>query len=411
MSSARSEAERPLMQRSTKQQKIGLVGLYSIDNMGDRLLCETTRFLVESCAKDANIVEIDAAPRKMPSYPGLRKLNLIVSAFLIRYMLPILSRTAPKSKARYYFERLAWRTKTLWHFKKVIPGCDVVIFSGGGFLKFKNQGLNYLVEQIVGICEQHDVPVMLSAVGIEGYDIGDFRCQRLKAALKSPAIRTVTTRDYLETLQESYEVHEPIHTSLVGDPAFWVPETYGIRKQTDATRIGINLIRADIFQHYENQLSAQELKAFYIKLIELLDEEGVDWVLFSNGMDIDHEFGLTLLRDAGHSQDKILPPPQTARDLISMISGFKAILGARMHACISAYALDVPVVGLIWNEKLSRFTELTHQRHMFFDESELNAREAAKKLLNTTDASYDEGVRQDLKNRTRVEIMNFLERT
>ena len=82
-----------------------------------------------------------------------------------------------------------------------------------------------------------------------------------------------------------------------------------------------------------------------------------------------------------------------------------------MHACISAYALDVPVVGLIWNEKLSRFTELTHQRHMFFDESELNAREAAKKLLNTTDASYDEGVRQDLKNRTRVEIMNFLERT
>ncbi len=389
-------------------QKIGLVGLYSINNMGDCLICETTRFILEDSVSDAGIIEIDAAPREFSSYPGFRKLNLLISAFLIRAILPLFSRSAPRSKARYYFERLAWHVKTNWHFKQVIPDCDALIFSGGGFLKFKNQGLNYLVEQIIEICEQHEIPVMFSGVGIEGFDPKDHRCKKLKSSLASPTIHTITTRDYLEILRDKYEITAPTHTQLVGDPAFWAPDCYGIRKDSDSQKIGINLIREDIFQHYGNRLSPQELKSFYIALIERLDEHGADWILFSNGMSIDHDFGQALLIELGKPPEKMLPPPRSAQELISVVSSFKAILGARMHASISAYALDIPVVGLIWNEKLTRFAELTQQRQMFFNEGELNAEVMCTRLLDTASSEIDDDIRQDLKRRTQDSIDTFI---
>ncbi len=390
-------------------QKIGLVGLYSIDNMGDCLICETTRFLLEESAKDVDVLEIDAAPRKMSSYPGFHKLKLLISALLIRAVIPLFAQTVPRSKVRYYVERFAWRIKLQWHLKRVIPGCDAVIFSGGGFLKFKNQGLNYIVEQVVEICERHDIPVMFSGVGIEGFDINDYRCRQLKSTLASPSIRTIATRDFIEILQQDYMVGPPTHTALVGDPAFWAPECYGTQKKEGSQKIGINVIREDIFKAYGNHLSAQELKTFYIELISELDGKGADWVLFSNGMKSDQEFGLSLLREMDKSPELMLPPPRTSRDMISLISGFRTILGARMHACISAYSLDIPVVGLIWNEKLTRFSELTHQRNMFFNESEMNVDEMCMRLLNAPGTGYDDDRRKELKNLTKTEIETFLQ--
>lgn len=390
-------------------KRIGLVGLYSIDNMGDSLLCETTRYILEDAGDDVEVVEIDAAPRGLASYPGLHKLKLLLSALLIRVASLLFARTMPRSRARYHFERLAWRLKLQWHFKRIIPTCDAIIFAGGGFLKFKNQGLNYVVEQVVDLCGQHNIPVMLSAVGIEGFDSDDYRCRKLKSAISSPVIRSITTRDYLETLEDGYEVRAPTRTRLVGDSAFWATECYGIQRKSDATRVGVNLIREDIFQHYGKRLSATGLKAFYIDLLTRLDAQGIDWVLFSNGMKIDEDFGRRLLHKMGKPIDKMLSPPRTARELVDLISGFQSILGARMHACITAYALDVPAVGLIWNEKLTRFSEITRQRHMFFDEDDLNVETVCKVLLKTSRSVYNEDVRQEMKQRTYSEIAAFLQ--
>lgn len=389
-------------------QKIGLIGLYSIDNMGDCLICETTRFILGESTQDVEVIEIDAAPRKISSYRGFYKLNLLVSAFLIRVLLPLLAQTVPRSMARYYFERFAWRLKLQWHYKTIIPTCDALIFSGGGFLKFKNQGLNYLVEQVVEICALNDIPVMLSGVGIEGFDRHDYRCEKLGEALRSPAIRTITTRDFLEILQDDYGIGLPTHTSLVGDPAFWVPECYDAKKKEDSSKIGINVIRKDIYKDYGNHLSAQELKSFYMGMISTLDEKGADWVLFSNGMTSDHDFGVALLQEMNLSPSRMLPPPRTAHEMITVVSQFGVILGARMHACISAYSLDIPVVGLIWNEKLTRFSEITRQRHMFFAENELNTEKMCMKLLDVTNCEYDDGLRRELKKKTQTEIEDFL---
>lgn len=389
-------------------KKIGVVGLHSIDNMGDRLICETTRYILDDVTTDLEVTKIDAAPRGLSSYSGLQKARFLLSALFIRASFFASPRSKPCSNTRYRIESWAWRLKLHQYFNEALADCDAVIFAGGGFLKFRTQGLNYIVEQVVEICERKGLPVMLSAVGIEGYDRDDHRCLKLKQALQSGCIRAITTRDYLEILQEQYEIPESTRTCLVGDPAFWATDCYGIRKNPSSNKVGINLIRSDIFRHYGNRLSAASLKTFYLELITILDQQGTDWFLFSNGMGVDHDFGLELIKTLGAGKERLLPPPRTACELMQIIAEFRVILGARMHACISAYALDIPVAGLIWNEKLSRFAESTDQRDMFLTEDELSAETIGRLLLEPSGAGYDETLRRELRQRTQDEIVGFL---
>lgn len=390
-------------------KKIGLVGLYSIDNMGDRVICETTGFLVDAHKIKFDIQEIDAVPRDPSFYGGINKAKLFISAFLTRVFFPKLFSIVQNSKTRYFLERFAWRLRLQWHYKQVLSDCDAVVFAGGGVLKYKNQGLNYLVEQVVEICEQKNIPVMFSGVGIEGFDLDDYRCEKLKSALSSKCIKSITTRDFIEILDNQYTPDSSIHTAMVGDPAFWIPECYGvIKKQNKTSKIGINVIRGDIYQNYGNNLTPQELKLIYVKLLSMLDDKGADWILFSNGMKSDHEFGLSILKEMGKSSKLIMSAPQSAEKMVALISNFDVIFGARMHACITAYSLDIPVVGLIWNEKLARFSQLTHQRSMFFTENEIDIDDICLKLLDLENFQYDVSVRDDLKRKTKVEIDNFL---
>ena len=297
-----------------------------------------------------------------------------------------------------------------WHYKQAVPECDAVIFAGGGMLKYKNQGLNYLVENIVEICEDQNIPVMFSGVGIEGFDLGDFRCKRLKSSLSSNCVKVVTTRDFIEILDNHYGLNPSTRSMLVGDPALWIPECYGIqKKQNKIPKIGINVIRGEIYRDYGNQLKPEELKLIYINLLSSLDDKGVDWVLFSNGMKVDQEFGFSILKTMGKSPQNIIAAPKTAKELVELISGFDVIFGARMHACITSYSLDIPVVGLIWNGKLARYSELTGQRCMFFEEDEINIDDICLKLQELGKFRYDVSLRTNLKKQTQVELFNFLD--
>lgn len=392
-------------------KKIGLIGLYSIKNMGDPLICETTRHILDEKANNLDIIEVDAVPRQRKSYEGLERFKYMVSVFLIRYLYPKLFNIFKSSSFRYHAENLAWRLRLASYYEQALDGLDAVIFTGGGFLKFKNQGLNYYVEQIVEICERKSIPVMFCGVGIEGFDLNDTRCLKLKASLSSKCIKSVTTRDFIEILNNDYLKDLTVHRAQVGDPAFWIPECYGIQKKTNEEPIiGINVIRGNIYRDYGNNLTFEELKGIYKKLIVELEEKGAKWVLFSNGMKADQVFGRQILTELKMSvRDNLLPVPRSPRELVEMVSGFDVIFGARMHACISAYALDVPVVGLIWNEKTTRLAELTKQREMYFTESEIDIDVMVSKLINSKDFTYNVEARNMLKDSTQRELKNFIQ--
>ena len=60
----------------------------------------------------------------------------------------------------------------------------------------------------------------------------------------------------------------------------------------------------------------------------------------------------------GIGSDKLISP-DSSRELVRTIAGFDAVLAIRMHAAIISYALDIPSMDLVWNEKIPYFYKNT----------------------------------------------------
>lgn len=389
-------------------KKIAIVGLYTIPNMGDKILCEASEYLTRQIAPQLEIKRVDVLPRDSGEYKGWDSIKYRISKKMKKRSKEKFT-YKDSGKYRYWYEYFMWWLRVNSHYKRELSDVDAILFAGGGFLKFRTQGLNYYVEQIIKIARAGNIPVMMNGVGIEGYDEKDIRCQRLKQAINSDCVKVITTRDDVEILQRNYMENPNIRTARVGDPAFWTPECYGIEKNSGSSRIGINVIRGRIFRDYGNAYSGGQMKEFYKQLITSAEERGLDWVLFSNGMSGDQKFGQKVLKSLGiDPEDKLLPAPTTSMELLDMVKDFKCIFGARLHACITAYSLDVPVVGFIWNEKTRFFADIIGKKENFFEEAEIDAEKMLNQMEVAIESGYDTSVRAELKERTRHYLEEFL---
>ena len=390
-------------------KKVSVIGLYAIKNAGDNILCEATQYLIKQKNPEVQIVEVDVNPR-IKSYKGLELIPFWISKVLIR-ISGYIFKCETSSKFRYYYEYFMWWLKINRKFKTQLKDVDAIVFAGGGFLKFRTQGLNYYVEQIMKIAKKNNIPVMMNGVGIEGYSETDIRCQRLKKAINQDCFKVITTRDDIDTLKNNYIVNPNTKIAHVGDPALWVPECYNMKRNENPSNVvGINVIRGRVYQAYGNTLSEFELLNFYKKLVQGVEERGWDWVLFSNGMAADQKFGTMLLRALGCSdRTKILPTANNSVDFLEQIRSFKLVFGARLHACITSYALDVPVVGLIWSEKLRIFADVIGKKNSYFEESELNIDNILDAMEREMNSNYDKSIRDDLRARTKNYLEMFMD--
>ena len=165
-----------------------------------------------------------------------------------------------------------------------------------------------------------------------------------------------------------------------------------------------------MYQAYGNSLSEFQLLNFYKKLIIGIEERGWDWVLFSNGMAADQKFGRQLLRALGYRKSrKLWRAPVNTRQFLRQITRFDCVFGARLHACITSYALDIPVVGLIWSEKLQIFSEVIGKKESFFTEDNLRIEQILDAIQNAMDTGYDASIREHLRELTDDYLGQFLQ--
>lgn len=388
-------------------KKIAMVGLYSIPNMGDQILCDVAKYMVSRYSEKIQLVDMDVCPRYPEDYKGLE---------YIKYRLSRKLKTIGEKKyryednhpGRYRYERFMWRLRLKRYYRRMLRNVDAVIFCGGGFLKFRTQGLNYYVEMITEFADRFGIPVMMNGVGIEGFDESDIRCRKLKEHVNRDCVKVVTTRDDIDILENGYITNKDIVTARVGDPALWTPECYELKRKTDSNVFGINVIRGSVYRDYGNESGEERIMRFYKGLISELDRMGVQWKLFSNGMPEDQEMADVLKEELSLEDDKIMPQPETPVDLLEQIIGFRGILGARLHACITAYSLDVPVTGLIWNEKQRIFAGMIDKNENFFGETELDPVKVTERLIRAADEEYDRSIRDDLREKTRSYLEGFL---
>lgn len=353
-------------------KKVAIISLRNINNIGEDLLDMNTEFLVRISLENVIIDKIELfADRKT-----LKKYFFELLIFKLLMIIAIIMKA--NVNLNYKIKNFAYRIKYKNYFKNKLSDVKAVIYAVG-MLKYTTQDFSYIYELINSIAKEYNIPVMMSAMSIEKYNEKDWRCRQLVRAVNNPAVKCITTRDNekeLEILRNEYLIeNKNCYTECVADPALWTKETYQINDElVKSDLIGIGLIRLGIYEDYGYNITKEQLFDLYVNIVKELDERKLNWVLFCNGMPEDYEVGLSLLKKLNLSQSKLLSRPETPKDLINMLLSFKCIMGARLHSCIASYALGIPVVGLIWDNKLRAFAKKIGWEKYFIEEKKLDAK-------------------------------------
>ena len=393
---------------------IKVLNISNNNNMGDIILGETAVFLAKDALKrmgvsDIQVERIEVIPDKS-DLVAHHPFGLVLGRAIQELSYIFKPKKGKRDRnIQYRIFNVGAKVKSTGYYKEQFKNVDAVIIAEGA-MKYSLQDFSYYFEIINKTALKLNIPVMLNAMSIEKGNQDDFRYHQLKKAVNMDSVRLITTRDGEEgvrVLQEDYDVPSS-KCKYVGDTAFWIPNCYSIKKDSKSTIYGVGIMAPDVFIQNGFDLTEDKVKAFYLDVITILLEEKVDFRLFMNGLGGDYEFAVSIVEEMHLSPDLLLDKPKTPRDFIKMISGFKAIIGARMHACITAFSLGIPVVGLYWHDKLKKFADTMHMIENFYDSEHLDAEVIIRRML---EVSYNEdqiNQREIYKRRTRDGIYEFL---
>lgn len=385
-----------------------IVSIENINNAGDEILRATTQYLVEQC-ESVCVQQMQFSPKK----------NDINASYKIDYFIgnifKWMSYRFKGKELEYKLRYLCYRIQFSRFFSSYIKGSDIIIYAVG-MLKYSTQNCSYFFDIINGLADKFNKPVMMSAMSVESPKMNDWRCRRLIDSVNKSVVRIITTRDGekgLALLRNHYIKRNDIITDYVGDPALWIPECYGIRSSFGGNVpkvIGIGLVRSKIFEDYSDKnISEKVLLQLYGDIIHECESRGYEWRLFCNGIKSDYHFGEVIISHFGFSSDKLLPPPYSGKELIDIVSQFDCIFGARLHACITAFALGVPVSGLIWDNKLRCFAKTMSIYEFFSEADELEAGKILDKIESAMTKPFDSVLVHEYKTKTKMALNNYVE--
>lgn len=357
-----------------------------ISNLGDLVIYETARYIVEDILKKNNIENYEIIPVDIGSYK-YRSMNNYLRVKR-RVLTSLLGHVEKNSFFSHCFPKASKEVMTkLWHLtppytnymkyeKPKLEGVDIIVFGGGGLIKFHRQNFHYYIDDITNYAQKRNIPVLLNAQGIEGYDEKNLGCQLLKTALNRNCVKYISTRDDLPMLCNCYITNPHIVVKNVCDPAFWVSETYQIPKSNiESKKVGINVIRPKIFGEYMYKVSNESLGRLYYELIQKLHDSGYLVELFSNGVEKDSEFLDWLLKrypDLYEDDRVTVAKPVSTKEFVQLLAGYERFMAVRLHAAIIGTVLGIPNVSLVWNRKQILFGEQTGLSQNFITKEKFN---------------------------------------
>ncbi|HGS4997245.1 polysaccharide pyruvyl transferase [Vibrio parahaemolyticus] len=354
-------------------KKLVMVGYTHDTNLGDQVIADSAEYLIKN-----NIIDNEFSVERFNlnysnEFNSFKKLKRKV-------INKILSRLSSSSSFDYKvgcYKR---------DYKNKFNDASAIVFAGGGMIKFKYQDCWAHISALVDTVANKPCPIFFNAVGVEGYDQSNYKCLLLKESLNHSAIKMVTTRDDLSLLNDGYIENGDIKTAQVADSAVFSSEAYGIQKKSRDV-VGLGLVRARIFKDNGIDLDRTQVIDLYASLISELEARGQSYQLFTNGLKSDVDILEDLETYLGKQLNVI--EPQTPRELVELISTFKCTIAARLHACIISYSLTVPVVGLVWNNKVKMFGECIGYPERFFSHQDFDANEIIDRLTLSVAEGYE----------------------
>ena len=120
---------------------------------------------------------------------------------------------------------------------------------------------------------------------------------------------------------------------------------------------------------------------------------------------MDYEFGLKLLKILNKPANLIAPKPTDADQLVNRIKTYKAVAASRLHANIIATSLGIPTVGIVWNKKLTRFSEFIQTASTFITPDKFND---SIYIVNQLEIAMKQGLNRDRINFLKEDSYNTM---
>ena len=360
------------MDMSQHEKKIREKDIYRIllltnrdsDNVGDQVIEACAISLVQAVMKNLNI--------EKKEYKISSRAAGIISKKYVATKDPALLNTA----------------------EEVIKNSDVIIFGGAPLFNFDHQIFYERTATTLELAEKYNIPVIFSSIGIEGYSDENAKCQRLKKTLNFPCVKQITTRDDFESLQK-YVEDGHITIKKVADSAVWagtILKNYITpRENREKKKIGIFVLRDSGFEDNGINFPFESAVEFWEKLAETLEEKGYDYEILSNGHFGDEAILDYLIRNRNISEQKCVFNMNCPERLIGRISSYDAVISCRLHPSIISYALKVPSLGILWNEKVRFFYDSVGYQDRMLTVDELDC----DKIIEKLEQIVSEGVKQD----------------
>lgn len=377
-----------------KYHKIALLGLHTDSNYGDPLICQCTQKLFAEIVEGSSWTNIN-----LRRYFTINENTWVVKA--LRYAYMIVNKYIKVESLRF---RLIIFILTIL-FYTYTKNCTLGIIAGGGIIHYKHHDYSLGISAFIKACKLRGIHVIVNAVGIEGFEQNDFKCQILSKALRMRNVKAITTRDDIETLRNSYlkDKNRP-YTAKTVDPAIFAGSVYGVKKDELSNTIGIGLIRGNILKDFRVDYSLSDLVDYYVEVVNELDKKRISYEFFINGYKED--LNIVPLIEERLQRNITVRIPVSAEDLVATIAKYQAILTARMHSCIIAYSLNIPAVAFVWCEKLKFWGETINSVENFIPLDDLSSDKAIKTLENAIKNGYDETRRLELESLSK-DIVNI----
>lgn len=269
---------------------------------------------------------------------------------------------------------------------KRVSEAQLICFAGGGLF-----GLSYLdfyeyLKQILETADQCHIPVIFSSMGVNNMDATNENDQRLKELLRMPCIRAISVRENPELFQD-YAGDIQLQIKQVCDPAVWTKYVYSSvvapvleqKKQRKKKIVGINVVRSGLFADNGKKWYLKQEIEYLSTLKDLLEKEGYECKFYTNGSTFDHNTMLYLEHQCAVPENQIISV-DTTKELVETIASFDMVAAIRMHSSIISYSMDIPVVNLVWNDKIPHFYEAIHRKEGAIYQEDWNAKKVYETL-------------------------------
>ncbi len=318
-----------------------VLGVYYASNLGDAVICDCVAGLLQKQFPEAEISLLDLcgrqefAPRKKRTRSEQRQIWIDDKKY------KWITRLTPWDFA--YRVKYGAASRKFPYIDAVCETpYDLAVFAGGQLFM---DWLSPYVCRFVENFQKKQIPVLFLGCGTGPADSPKLR-KKMEKALCSSCVRLISTRDDRETIEKWYtKGRKKVYSTY--DAALRAAQQYGVsRKEEDVVGLGVM---------FAANLNPRRVQKFWIRLIREMEARKIRWQLFCNGDPDDAQFGEQILEQIAAAKDapvRSVICPQSPKELVQVISGFKSILSFRLHSHIIAGSLGIPGVAVLWDEKL-----------------------------------------------------------